>query len=180
MRVFLFRFVGTLTTLLIASGAWGATVIYDGATATGINGLVVNSQTYSVAFVRDSFNNLDGGSNFPLFGDSASTQAAANAINLILNSEPTVPGEVGPSAGNARGIYGLPFAVTSESGVQTFGGSYTLFTPDVWSTVGASKFPDNTTDIYAILTPVPVPAAVWLFGSALGLLGWMRRKAPPH
>ncbi|MDH3977239.1 MAG: hypothetical protein OEU86_01885, partial [Gammaproteobacteria bacterium] len=23
---------------------------------------------------------------------------------------------------------------------------------------------------------VPVPAAVWLFGSALGLLGWMRRR----
>ena len=25
-------------------------------------------------------------------------------------------------------------------------------------------------------TAVPVPAAVWLFGSALGMLGWMRRK----
>jgi hypothetical protein len=24
---------------------------------------------------------------------------------------------------------------------------------------------------------VPVPAAVWLFGSALGLMGWVRRKA---
>ena len=25
-------------------------------------------------------------------------------------------------------------------------------------------------------TPVPIPASVWLFGSALGLLGWMRRR----
>jgi len=27
------------------------------------------------------------------------------------------------------------------------------------------------------LAPVPVPAVGWLFGSALGLLGWVRRKA---
>jgi hypothetical protein len=27
------------------------------------------------------------------------------------------------------------------------------------------------------ISVVPVPAAVWLFGSALGLLGWIRRKA---
>jgi hypothetical protein len=26
------------------------------------------------------------------------------------------------------------------------------------------------------LAPVPIPPAVWLFGSALGLMGWMRRK----
>jgi hypothetical protein len=28
------------------------------------------------------------------------------------------------------------------------------------------------------LAVVPVPAAVWLFGSALGAMGWMRRKLP--
>lgn len=27
-----------------------------------------------------------------------------------------------------------------------------------------------------LVRPIPVPAAVWLFGSALGLLGWIRRK----
>jgi probable HAF family extracellular repeat protein len=28
-----------------------------------------------------------------------------------------------------------------------------------------------------LLTPVPVPGAVWLFGSALGVMGWMRRRS---
>jgi len=32
-----------------------------------------------------------------------------------------------------------------------------------------------TTPLSVTIAPVPVPAAVWLFGSALGLLGWIRR-----
>ncbi|TDJ44567.1 MAG: VPLPA-CTERM sorting domain-containing protein [Gammaproteobacteria bacterium] len=27
-----------------------------------------------------------------------------------------------------------------------------------------------------MITAVPVPAAIWLFASALGLLGWTRRR----
>lgn len=34
-----------------------------------------------------------------------------------------------------------------------------------------------TPGIGPAVAPVPIPAAAWLFGSALGLLGWMRRKA---
>jgi hypothetical protein len=37
------------------------------------------------------------------------------------------------------------------------------------------NFIDRTAE-YTINT-VPVPAAAWLFGSALGLLGWLRRKS---
>lgn len=33
-------------------------------------------------------------------------------------------------------------------------------------------------DQVRIITAVPVPAAFWLFGGALGLLGWLRRKGP--
>ncbi len=30
--------------------------------------------------------------------------------------------------------------------------------------------------VYASFAPVPIPPAVYLFGSALGVMGWMRRK----
>lgn len=37
---------------------------------------------------------------------------------------------------------------------------------------------DATLSLNALsITPIPVPAAAWLFGSALGLLGWVRGRA---
>jgi hypothetical protein len=48
---------------------------------------------------------------------------------------------------------------------------------------GGQPFPDNLkkfkTTGFAITT-VPVPAAAWLFGSALGLLAWLRRRGGQH
>lgn len=44
-----------------------------------------------------------------------------------------------------------------------------------WFAPGAVRY---TTITYgsATINPIPVPAAVWLFGSALGMLGWMRTR----
>lgn len=35
---------------------------------------------------------------------------------------------------------------------------------------------DRTAE-YSIAAPIPIPASAWLFGSALGLLAWVRRRA---
>lgn len=40
----------------------------------------------------------------------------------------------------------------------------------------ASEHPFIIDDVVVTISAVPVPAAVWLFGSALAGLGWMRRK----
>ena len=43
-------------------------------------------------------------------------------------------------------------------------------------TLEFNQFTPHDLDQIRVLTAVPVPAAVWLFGSGLGLLGWMRRR----
>jgi hypothetical protein len=57
--------------------------------------------------------------------------------------------------------------------LQCVGGSC-LFSPTEFAVDSArtlSTLPNNWS-----VAPVPVPAAAWLFASALGLLGWARRK----
>ena len=41
--------------------------------------------------------------------------------------------------------------------------------------VGVGTLSDGSSGAF-MLTAVPVPAAIWLFGSALAGLGWLRRK----
>jgi hypothetical protein len=50
-----------------------------------------------------------------------------------------------------------------------FDGTIVMETPD-WTLNGGAAGVEFSFSV------VPVPAAFWLFGSALGLLGWMRRK----
>ncbi len=42
---------------------------------------------------------------------------------------------------------------------------------------GRGVITDAIVSVTYEFTPVPVPAAVWLLGSALGLLGWLRKRA---
>jgi len=47
----------------------------------------------------------------------------------------------------------------------------------VLNSLFSGDFTSSFTGTATAHTTIPVPAAVWLFGSALGLLGWVRRRA---
>jgi DNA-binding beta-propeller fold protein YncE len=51
-----------------------------------------------------------------------------------------------------------------------------FFTDDGRGYLAVANEVSGTTSLYSV-QPVPVPAAMWLFGSALAALGWKRRRA---
>jgi hypothetical protein len=55
-------------------------------------------------------------------------------------------------------------------------GSSTVFCQEPGGEIGVPGEDGECSD-WISTSPVPVPAAAWLFGSALGLLGWMRRRS---
>lgn len=89
--------------------------------------------------------------------------AALSVLALLL-----LPSIAGAVSLFAVGDY-KPWTVDPTSGSLTPVGSTT------WDTSGSSYalYPTGI----AFQGTVPIPPAVWLFGSALGLMGWMRRKA---
>jgi hypothetical protein len=83
---------------------------------------------------------------------------------------------VGPGAGGLRGL-GLFFgsSLTNTGGTVAIDAGSEDFCDDnsCWP-------PDQTIRavVSGSVSAVPIPAAAWLFGSALAGLGWLRRKQP--
>jgi hypothetical protein len=73
----------------------------------------------------------------------------------------------------------LPDFVLGATTTPLFGNSWD--SSSFWAFIGVDSDSANERPMYALSSPitvVPIPAAVWLFGSALiGLIGVARRKA---
>lgn len=140
--------------LPIAPAIPGATLIggsvQGGATDNNGNGVTLSTAGPGTALYTARIDGTDVQSLY-LHSQSFSTAAPFGSINVpALSFGAPIPSQIGPAALVNIGIR-LDFLLTP-------GDSATF----------SSNF---------VVQPVPVPAAVWLFGSALGLMGWMRRKA---
>lgn len=80
----------------------------------------------------------------------------------------------GPLALNADPMVWTTFSFTTTAGPDVAGGVTLQFAAICGAVV------DCVSDVYfdnVSVSAVPVPAALWLFGSALGMLGFSRRRA---
>jgi len=93
-------------------------------------------------------------------------------VNTTLSTTATNPADDGVQSDAFNGDDAWADGRLSNGSIFLAEGTYQL---DLELTRNATGFTSGGG--YIRVTSVPVPAAVWLFGSGLSLLGWFRRKS---
>jgi hypothetical protein len=141
-----------------------------------------NSGFYDVNFVRDTASNLYGENlnNLPFDLNEEAVVALAQVRAELNVTNPVPPGA------STDGTEFFWIGVDEENDLlAAIGAEFFTGLPDEWNNcetgcaAGGRPLNPLAVETYATFSPsvIPVPAAVWLFGSALGLLGWLRRKS---
>jgi len=115
-------------------------------------------------------------------GSIVSSGRAGDTIRISLETEALNPGaNFSPTSPNwSTLIWALADPIVTIDPAWEFASSFSL--EEVVNPMQFEAFGSKPVDLdlgeipTELVGVVPVPAAAWLFGSALGLLGWMRRK----
>ena len=186
------RATATIGICLLATSSLAASLVVENGQLVGANGVDVEGTLYNVAFVdgfySDTFedeSDLDTTSEAQarLFGQALMDQVFLDTAEGSFDSDP----ELTFGCGNLNEcIVWIPFdidftafEVTAILAINRRAGA--VQPEGVREIIGINgylnNFADDTNWVYADWQVVPVPAAAWLFVSALSVLGWGRRKA---
>lgn len=157
---------GEWTTPNVAYDPWGVTGAPNPTDIVRVQGSLINVAQYQVSFSRPV---LD-----PVLA-MLSVGYSGFTTSFAFDSAPTLLSEGQGKYGGGPGsltVVGNTVSGQEGNGVIVFPGEVTSISwtiPQFEACCGQ----DFTVGAYAV---VPIPTAIWLFGSALGLMGWMRRK----
>jgi len=145
-----------------------------GTNATGVRDLDIGGTAYDVIFEFVQADTAGPCGTAPcdvFFGDADGAQAAVDAINAALNTTAAV------TVGSQSKIdFFVPYAKGSQ---DVDSKQATNLGTGFW--IASTDAPLDVTDIiefarFSDAAVVPIPSAAWLFGSALAILGWVRRR----
>ena len=202
MRKFALSYLILFTLIVYSSVSFSATLNVEGGVLMGATGVNVNGSLYDVSFLDGTcaglYNGCDQNTDFPFTNPLNPTDntlvVAANAALLeqVFIDSPLGAFDSSPDLTNGCTAPGVcrvftPLWINPTSGLKGFFVVYN-FAPgkgaDTDNAQGGGILDNDTTAVTdftrAVWTQssvVPIPAAVWLFGSGLiGLVGFARRK----
>lgn len=176
-----------LGAVLCASPSYAATLVVSGGLLTGATGVNVNGSWYDVSFQDGSCDSLFSNCTISAFMFQNSTDAFA-ASNALLDQ--VLVGAYDDLSSDIFGCYvdGIYCSVMTPYNRSTqdayvanaynlASGTDLVFTGTMPPGSASTGFMNNTVFAVWTVAEVPVPAAAWLFGSALvGLAGAAGRK----
>jgi hypothetical protein len=151
----------------------------DGATASGSFTYDADTNTYSSISVATTAGSVLGGQGFA----GLLTDIGPDASRLGMAPTPSTT-----VAGLPILLFRFDTALTNAGGTSNLTlGTYSPFFPAqgsyeavcVQSGICGSPIPLSNIRLVtagSVIAAVPIPAAAWLFGSALGVMGWLRRR----